>query len=180
MELIKKIRTLLGLQVTAQAGDLADPSKLPKSTDEVKVVEQADELRMYPCGHEGPASFQLSLYGELWKEMHEEKECPTCWIQRIKKHVIRCALCGLPIFPGEGVAVYHKSSEGLRLKIATYVGKETVLGCMRWDCCPSGGFFGGRWTEQGFKSLFEGRTAAEQAYVKDTMVIGDVEEDKQE
>ncbi|MEK7181089.1 MAG: hypothetical protein AAB738_02005 [Patescibacteria group bacterium] len=81
----------------------------------------------------------------------------------------RCARCGLVILPGMAVALYGQESEGLRLDIATNI-DGAIIGCMRWDCCPSGGFLAGHWSEQGFQPLFQGQTGAEVSAGTNTIV----------
>lgn len=163
-----------GLTVIASAGAVAQPSKLPKSTDVCVVSNESEEQRTYACGHEGSATFRLNMYGIESAKFDQRERCPACWVARVEKYVARCALCGLPIFPGDGVALYHESSPGLRRDIGTKIG-DSFAGCMRWDCCPSGGFFAGHWTEEGFRSAFpDDRTAAGTAATTGKVVIPDV------
>lgn len=118
------------------------------------------------CGHTGPRGADFNIYGNdsrflgdisfLKREI--DTQCPECWLYFFKKHSIRCAFCGYGIIPGDPVALYDKDSPGIRQEAATFMG-ESVIGCLLWSCCPTGGLFAGRWTEEGFKPLF-GRGAA--------------------
>ncbi len=164
------VSTPSGLKVAVSAGPAR--KKLPQSEDECRIVRQMDAQRDYNCGHSGAEQFVVSIYGLHTKEVDQKERCPDCFLEWMKGMCIRCALCGLPIFPGEGVALYGGGG-GLRLDIATRVG-DSVIGCLRWDCCPSGGFFAGHWTEDGFKPAFDGETGAEKAFSTESMVVGNV------
>lgn len=103
-----------GFRVIAQSGNAADSAKLPKATNEIKLVESSNRRSLLPrvCGHRGPKWFILDIYGEKTGRIKNRKMCPDCAILYIKNKVIRCAVCGLSICPGEGVALYHIKSEG--------------------------------------------------------------------
>ena len=104
------------------------------------------------CGHAGSLQAKIEIWG---KELGPapDRLCPVCLFVFLKSHTIRCAMCGCGIIPGEAVALYHKSSGGLHLDKATFV-RESVIGCLLWDCAPTGAAFAGHWTENGFKSAF--------------------------
>jgi hypothetical protein len=121
------------------------------------------------CGHLGPQRASLNFWGNIrefeikrriWDTLksvfglrpiqYNEVPCPECIFKSMKEHAVRCALCGTGILPGEGVALYHSSGPIPHFELATKVGK-CVVGCLGWNCCPSGGFFSGHWTEDGFK-----------------------------
>ncbi len=118
------------------------------------------------CGHRGPLSFELMIFGKEYaykiSSEHIKKvsgedtvggPCPSCFAEHARQHAIRCCLCGLVIMPGDGVAFYHKDSEGIKKEFAEFV-RVGAIGCMRWECCPSGGFYSGNWTTEGFRSAF--------------------------
>ncbi len=65
----------------------------------------------------------------------------------VKKHAIHCALCGLPIHPGDPVALYSDGPQ--TLSCATELEEGVVIGCLRFDCCVSAGFLAGVWSEDG-------------------------------
>ena len=136
-----------------------EDSGLPTPTDKIEVVNSKGLERNYQCGHRGSQSYAISIYGELSKEVSDGQHCPECFIAWLNSFVIRCASCRLPIYPGEGVALYHKSNSGLHKDIGYAVG-ENYLGCMRWDCCPSGAFYGGNWDGSGFSPAFGGSVMA--------------------
>lgn len=125
---------------------------LPPTNDHVTVERCSPSSRIYPCSHLGPEWFALNIWGLKSFEFKKNERCAVCEIKRIKKYCIRCAVCGLPICPGDGVALYHNSSPDI-LPSATVIG-DSVLGCMRWNCCPSGGFYAGNWMLDGFVPAF--------------------------
>jgi hypothetical protein len=125
------------------------------------------------CGHLGPKKAVLNFWGNIrdfkiknsvWDNIksigglktirYHEVPCPECIFNSMREQAIRCALCGTGIIPGEGVALYHLSNPIPHLELATRVG-ESVIGCLGWNCCPSGAFFAGHWTEEGFRSAFK-------------------------
>jgi hypothetical protein len=153
----------------------AQPTGLPRPTDIIVVSNCAEKIRNYKCGHRGPVWFALNTYGAESKKIGSSKTCPDCTIGILRQMVIRCALCGLPIFPGEGVALYSRASSQYK-SIATKVGKN-FIGCLRWECCPSGGFYAGHWTgENGFRPAYGGDTAVGHAYATGKPVIVNVDE----
>lgn len=132
------------------------------STDEFEVSAVGFFKRRHACGHRGARKFKLMTYGEETKWISQKERCPDCFLAYAKELIIRCALCGFPIVPGAPVVLYWHGSDPIR-KDATRV-DDHVMGCLRWDCCPSGGFFAGHWTGRGFAPAFPGgRTIAEQA-----------------
>lgn len=168
-----KLYTPEGLHVVASVStaEKGVPKKEVKEDRTVtKLVNLTDKKVKFKCGHFGAPKAKMILWGEEYVTDIEKKEqdpskirCPECEFEWFKKHSIQCCLCGRPIIPGDGVALYHKDSKGIKKEWATYVG-DSAIGCLRRNCCPSGGFFAGHWTEKGFKSAFEGRTVAEKAW----------------
>lgn len=143
-----------GEHIIVSAGPV--PKPLPRSNDEICIVGLSTRKIANECGHDGPQWYQLNMFGLVSDKIDDGKHCPDCLINQLRQHVIRCSLCGLPIFPGNGVALYHESSEGLKHKDVSVRVGESYIGCLRWDCCPSGGFFAGHWSEDGFKPAFQG------------------------
>lgn len=163
---MSNLKTPQGLCVVASAGKPQE--EMPKPTNEFEICETGYFTRKYGCGHRGSRWFILSTYGTKTKKIRKKKLCPSCFLAGAKQHIIRCALCGFHIAPGDGVALYaglHESKleeSGIRSD-ATWIGRD-VVGCMRWLCCPSGGFYAGYWTNEGFRSVFDGgQTIAESA-----------------
>ncbi|MBP6859706.1 MAG: hypothetical protein KBC69_03765 [Candidatus Magasanikbacteria bacterium] len=142
---------------------------LPPSTDSCLITDQSGPEVEYQCGHRHHERFIINIFGEpieLTDEAYAKRErCAQCRLTLIKECVIRCAQCGFGIRPGEAVALY--TAESVNSAWATYVGERAklVIGCMRWDCCPSGGFFAGHWTGKHFQAAFEGGgTAAAEVF----------------
>lgn len=171
LDYIRRLVSPRGLTAIAEGGDVSDPSRLPMSRDDCSVFAASEDQNEYQCGHTGPKTFRLNMWGLESKEFAQKERCPSCFLERFKQYSIRCVLCGLPIFPGEAVALYHESGGKLRREIGTKV-KDSYLGCLRWDCCPSGGFFAGHWTEEGFRPGFpDGLTSAELAFKTGKIVV---------
>jgi len=162
------VATPSGLRVVVSVG--GECSQLPPSEDKCRVVSGSSDERDYACGHRGAARFIVSIYGEMSNEVKQDERCPECFLSLLQSGCIRCALCGLPIFWGEGVALYLADASVPKLDIGTRVG-DAVIGCMRWDCCPSGGFYAGGWTKDGFHSAFGGQPAMDNALSAGRAVI---------
>jgi len=148
-----------GLESVAAAGNLADATKLPPAKDSVSVIVIESEASTFACKHTGPSRYTLDLYGEVTGEFVAGEEnclCSECMLVKAKEELIRCAACGLPIFPGQGVALYGKGSSLKYVAVGTGA-CNSWIGCLRWDCCPSGAFYAGVWQgpKRGFKSAFE-------------------------
>lgn len=64
--------------------------------------------RRYKCGHRGPKSFTVRIYGRalLPNPKKADRSCPDCSLEELKRRAIRCCLCGSCIIPGEPVALY--------------------------------------------------------------------------
>jgi len=152
---------------------------------EMTVVPQSEpDVLFQECGHYGPSKvriifWNLSFSPELKDEMIKmangcktaEAKCPNCMLELLRKHAIRCCLCGGAILPGEPVALYS-GGRGINKKMATRVGKEFV-GCLAWECCPSGGFFSGHWSQDGFKPTFaSGNSVAAEVFATGKAIVG--------
>lgn len=104
-------------------------------------------IQKYDCGHVGPRHFVLRIWGRQVYPADKKRgeKCPDCCVQLLKTEAIRCCLCGFAILPGEPIAVYNVDSVQPKDFDFTII-DGCSLGCMMWDCCPSGGFFAGHWT----------------------------------
>lgn len=141
------------LTIVASAGDAGCRDDLPKAQDEIRILSTSWFKKKYACGHRGPRRFELSVYGDVVRPGGLNNNCPDCCVEEIRNTVIRCASCELPIFPGDGVVLYHPITKGLNLAIANFVDPDAVVGCMRWDCCTHPELFSGHWTSKGFKQF---------------------------
>ena len=126
---------------------------LPSPHDMVSVTQQSSETVLCECGHYGPSSYSIDAYGMVFTGIDNHRWCPDCLTFMFRQQATRCALCGHVICLGDGVALYGDNDALPYKHVSTKVG-DAFVGCMRWDCCPSGGFFAGHWTEEGFKSAF--------------------------
>ena len=149
-------RTPGGLEMGEAMGRLADPSNLPPSSNEI-TVEVIDRKRArYKCGHKGCSEFTLIAFGLRMKSfaVSERPEfCEECLKANAEKDIIQCARCGLPIVPGEQVAIYEIEPEREYPPHSRRL-ENGVLGCMAWDCCPMGAaYYAGHWlgSEGGFR-----------------------------
>lgn len=172
---IKIIRS--GRNSSQSSSRSKEPAGLPTPTDTIEMLQHSEKNRKYECGHEGPAWFTISLYGDETKVIKTKKNCHLCLIEEMRRVTIRCASCRLAILPGEAVASYHESSNDLHKDIAKRVG-DNYLGCLRWDCCPSGAFFSGHWNGREFAPAFGGNTAAAECFETGKGIIGDVETER--
>ena len=105
----------------------------------------------FSCGHVARLSGKTENEGGplIWNMSPWEAAgsvCPNCAIEK----AISCCFCGKQIYPGSPVALYGKDSGGINWEKATKVG-DNAIGCLNMDCCPSGGFFAGYWTTEGFR-----------------------------
>ncbi len=141
-----------------------EPEAMPPSTDTCLITDQAGPEVDYECGHRHHERFIINIFGEpieLTPEAYAKRErCAQCRLKLIKESTIRCAECGFGIRSGQPVALY--SADSVCSAWATYVGerKQIVIGCMRWDCCPSGCFFAGHWMGNHFRAAFAGGATA--------------------
>lgn len=156
-------KTVDGLVVVASTGGNEKP--MPEPTDELAVVNRQGKRVHYACGHDDHVMYSHNFFGEVLtltkKILAKREKCAECMLADVKPHIIRCAACGFAIMPGESVALYADNGK-FNPKWAKTVGegeRRNVIGCLRWNCCPSGGFFAGYWTEQGFEPAFGGESA---------------------
>lgn len=138
-----------GIQVISSSSDR--PRRIEKliesSNNDINIKSYLRGFRKkFKCGHRSKKAL-LDVYGV---EVRTDKAyCPDCLIEYLKKEVIRCCSCRLPIFPDGPVALY--SSGPIFKDIGTRISEDgPYMGCLRWDCCPSGGFFSGHWNGKEF------------------------------
>lgn len=170
------LRTESGLEVVCSVGG-SEKVELETPEDKIELVSSNDQKFIYECGHEGVTDFVISVYGTKSTIIKKRDKCSNCVMDLMKNVTIRCALCGHPIFPGESVALYHKSSKLPYSKVGYQV-NDSYIGCLAMGCCPSGGFFAGHWTGKEFRSAFDdGSSIAEQVFkTGQAMVCSDTNE----
>jgi hypothetical protein len=142
-----------GMGVVAMVGDY-DRSRLAVTNDEITLFESTGASVTAECGHLSRKSLVFDVYG-VKVTGDGRRRCADCGKEELGKIAIRCALCGLPILPGDPVSIYDVGGADIIDDIAHRVG-ESVLGCNRWDCCTPGAF-AGHWggPEKGFISAFK-------------------------
>lgn len=133
---------------------------------EFRSLSAHDDIYFPKCGHLGPLKFEVIVWGHekhgyelparfisgvIKKTADPEFACPRCHFERLKAGAIRCCLCGGSILPDDGIALYDAASAGVH-ETATIIDGSAV-GCLRMDCCPSGGFYAGSWTGEGIRPL---------------------------
>jgi hypothetical protein len=153
---------------------------LPEPTDEFGIRALSDKTAKYECGHDGPTEYVGVFFGLEMQPSEEalkaREKCPNCIVELMREDAIHCALCGLPIFRGEPVALYGGPKSAFRKEKGWVVKHHgQAVGCVRWGCCPSGGFFAGHWDGKAVHSAFQHGSAAAEALATGKMVVcGDV------
>lgn len=113
-----------------------------------QVIQKSERLVRWKCGHDFAEKFAYSIYGETLnprEQVFKKRErCGDCMLNVLSPVVIRCGLCGHHILPGEGIALYVDTKDFVHREWITFHDKQ-VVGCLRWDCCPSGAYFAGHW-----------------------------------
>jgi len=147
-------------------------------TDECHIEPDSDAKVKYGCGHTSWRDFHGVFYGESYGPASKKRgrdTCPECVLAKTLSLSIRCALCGLVIMPGAPVALYAGPTSSFRKSCATKHEGQFV-GCLRWDCCPSGGFFAGHWDGEKVLPAFDGgNCAAAEALRTGRVVISNTE-----
>lgn len=153
------------------------PKGLPAVKETCEVIPESDERVQYQCSHSGWKAFRVSFWGEEIApapEFIEKREkCPDCMLEEALRVTIRCALCGFIIGPGDHVALYHDDGSFKTEWVSRH--GEAAIGCMRWDCCPSGGFHAGKWDGKQFVPAYEHGSAAAQALATGEVVIANLD-----
>jgi len=164
----------------ADEKDLVSPGGLsvvasvssPEVEDLRKRIKEADKnnfsvsgkgflSRVYQCGHKGARTFTVDVCGVEKRKIKQERLCPNCYIDWLKNRVPLCVACSLPIFPGDIIALYSLQSKNLDIERAVFI-NESVAGCGRIGCCPTGALYAGCLTEKGFFPMFsDGSTTAD-------------------
>lgn len=171
------LQTVEGLKVEASVGGSDDASAPQAQHDEIRWLPATEELHDYPCGHRAPKFFDYDIFGRIIQTRRDEPapKCPDCILAEMASVFCRCALCGQVIHPGEPVALYAPSRK-FRREWVTEV-KAGVIGCLGWDCCPSGGFFAGHWLKGKFRPAFgNGLSSAAQALATGQVVCGNTDQ----
>jgi len=98
--------------------------------------------KKYQCGHRSRVSkYRLSVEG-VDIVPNASAMCPECFEKWVRNNVILCARYKEPIFPGQGVALYHR--EDCPHADVGHEDDGMYVGCTCMDCCPCG-HFSGNW-----------------------------------
>lgn len=105
----------------------------------------------FRCGDVGPGAIVYDLFGTKIKASFSENSpfCPDCCLKQLREQVIRCALCGHPILPGE--VVHLARVQEAKPEWTTRYGGEQVL-CNSSDCAAPN--LAGTWTGKTVKEFF--------------------------
>ncbi len=120
--------------------------------DKVHIVAQSPDTAQYECNHSGPSWYYISVYGDTPTKIISRKWCPDCFVKLVQEYTTRCACCGLPIRPEDGVTFYHASN----LRIAhrdTYQVDDFYIGCMREGCLEPTKFLMGHWAGHEYRPV---------------------------
>lgn len=142
-------------------------SVIPIAGPPVEYHAVADEGTPYAvaaCGHPQWHKATLYLGTTRLTSLTQERvlthrqlpgPCFDCLSTEIRKGMAACTFCGHPIMVGDAVALYHCELNPEQLARAAIDPEGNYLGCLRMDCCPSGGFMAGLWNGSGVNSPYE-------------------------
>lgn len=170
-----------GLSVAASTQE--PPSAPPQVSDECTVVPKSKDKVAFACGHEDFSVFAHNFFGAEFPVnaafLRSRVKCGACMLAEVRPLLIHCAVCGRVIFPGDAVAVYDNDASFNKAWVTAADEKATgVIGCLRMDCCPSGGFFAGHWNGRSFEPAFVHGNAALEAFFTGQVVIVSTEKKK--
>jgi len=161
-----------------------EPESMSTPTDTCSVENKTGKEVEYKCGHRHTERFTLNLFGETieFKDaaFAQRDFCADCGLARLRTGLIRCGICGFAIWPRDPVAVYSDNRDFKKEWKTTFgEGREKrVIGCMRWDCCPSAGFFSGHWMGDHYAQAFKAGSAAAEAFRTGKPVFGNISSKK--
>ncbi len=156
-----RLRRLASARRDAHEADAGVPTVTHEATDVLEAYVLDDRKVRYACGHDYAVLFGHDFYGERLDVSDQyaakREKCGDCMLAEIRPLLIRCCHCGRAIMPGEPVAAYGDNGMFRKEWCTGLPDSDAVLGCMRWNCCPSGGFFAGHWSVRGFVPAFPGK-----------------------
>lgn len=117
-------------------------SPLPPSTEIFAMVKHDGEPVTYDCGHLYAPRFALDPYGgeeyPFDNAMPEKRKlCGDCMLPRLRRGLVRCAMCGHAIPPGDLIVLYDKSdakNEAWCFPVEMTDGATRVVGHADWRC----------------------------------------------
>jgi len=131
-----------------------DGDELSPATDDFCAVEQEGDPVDYKCGHSYAAKFAMNIYGQIMRPSagywEKRERCGDCEVNMFRELTRRCGCCGHVIMPDRKVSTYgitpsFRQKDGVEI-INHQDGSRSVMGCLRMNCCPTGGLYYGTWT----------------------------------
>jgi hypothetical protein len=146
--------------------------------DGVAIVSLSEKTTKYSCGHIGYEMFKVVFYGQtdeaIWPRddrAGRRIKCPACMVVELFSKTNRCALCGSVIMPSDPVAKYKINTANRKFLTDANTLGDDCIGCLRNDCCPSGGFFAGHWDGKKVVDQFGGQILAAHVHATGQPVI---------
>lgn len=150
-------------KIHRSAESLKESSRVTKKplstpTDRIEVITVDSGQRRYSCGHGGPKRFVIHFWGEELSPSDATDICPTCIVESSKDGVIRCYDCHLPIFKGDGVALWTRTGPRREHPDTAEVDGEGVS-CLRWMCAETMAAFVGYWNGEGIDYYYASKNS---------------------
>jgi hypothetical protein len=147
--------------------ELVKLTKLPLPPHIVIVPESEERFTFLRCGHTSFRTYHVEIWGESLRmsevSLAQTEYCPACATKMalLGSKIIRCPLCKKPIFKGEGVTLinFQRFTESNELPEGAERHEDSIIACLRMDCCPSGGCMAGNWDGERFQPLLERMTS---------------------
>ena len=144
------------------------------------VVKKSFFSRIYRCGHKNARSFTVNVCGVEKRKIKQDRLCPDCFIEWLRSRAPLCVACSLPIFPNDIIALYSLRSRNLDTSRAVFI-NDSVAGCGRIGCCPTGALYAGCLTEKGFIPMFsDGKTTVDAVMESGQPVYVTIEDERNE
>lgn len=145
--------------------------------------EVENTVHVAMCGHETKIKDTLHLFGEevecglLFQENGKVEYYHRC----IEAMAILCAWCGKPIIIGDPLTLMTPRNKNFKTPEHAVVYSQNPLqlvGCLRWDCCDTGGLRAGFWIPPG--KVYRVPSPIEMAMASDdTVIVGNVSDPKE-
>ena len=149
--------TIGGKEIKTSDGPLHAPIPIFYKPSVIHIFVASKTEGRYACGHCASDEYIVMVYGSRTEILSYKRFplCPSCALVFFAAHSITCCRCGMAIWPGMPVVLYDKRSVAPKHFDFTPVGKRSVIGCLRYGCCPSSMYFAGRWVVENGISRFK-------------------------